>query len=312
MTRQAASTRLTPVAFDANGTVREARGFDLEDEDLGIGDRELHVHQPDDAQGGREPPDDVHDLEMRERKERRRRKDAGGVAGVDPGFLDVLHHRADVRVAPVRDRVDVDLERLLEEAVDEHAALHPLGRRAQLVRLVADAHRAAAEDVGRTCEHRVADPSGDADGLVGVGGHAPRRAGDAERAEQPAEALPVLGDVDRVEGRAEHLVPLLLERARELERRLAAELDDDALGLLPLADREHLLDPERLEVEAIRRVVVGRHRLGVAVDHHRVVAERAEALDGVHAAVVELDPLADPVRAGAEDDDARAAVTQRP
>ena len=26
-TRQAAATRLTPVAFDANGTVRDARGF---------------------------------------------------------------------------------------------------------------------------------------------------------------------------------------------------------------------------------------------------------------------------------------------
>src|SRR5439155_16289715 len=41
--------------------------------------------------------------------------------------------------------------------------------------------------------------------------------------------------------------------------------------------------------------------------HHRLVAERAEALRGVDAAVVELDPLADPVRAGAEDDDRAAA-----
>ena len=69
-----------------------------------------------------------------------------------------------------------------------------------------------------------------------------------------------------------------------------------------------MLDVERLEVEPVGGVVVGRDRLRVAVDHHRLVAERAEALGGVDAAVVELDPLADPVRAGAEDDDARLAA----
>ena len=98
--------------------------------------------------------------------------------------------------------------------------------------------------------------------------------------------------------------PARLDRARELERRLAAELDHDALGLLALEHGEHRRLVERLEVEAVRGVVVGRDRLRVAVDHHRLVAERAEGLHGVHAAVVELDALADPVRAGAEDDDA--------
>ena len=97
--------------------------------------------------------------------------------------------------------------------------------------------------------------------------------------------------------------PGLLERARQLQRRLAAELDDHALGLLLLADREHVLGRQRLEVEAVGGVVVGRDRLRVAVDHHRVAAELARGHRRVHAAVVELDPLADPVRAGAEDDD---------
>ena len=74
-------------------------------------------------------------------------------------------------------------------------------------------------------------------------------------------------------------------------------------GLLLLADREHVLGGQRLEVEAVGGVVVGRDRLRVAVDHHRVAAELARGHRRVHAAVVELDPLADPVRAGAEDDD---------
>ena len=120
---------------------------------------------------------------------------------------------------------------------------------------------------------------------------------DAELVEQPAEALAVLGEVDRVERRAEDRNARVLERARELQRRLAAELDDDAVRLLALADGEHRGGVERLEVEAVARVVVGRDRLGVAVDHHGLVAERAERLRRVDAAVVELDALADAVRA---------------
>ena len=59
---------------------------------------------------------------------------------------------------------------------------------------------------------------------------------------------------------------------------------------------------ERLEVQPVGRVVVGRHGLGVAVDHDRLEPGLAQREAGVHAAVVELDALADPVRARPEDD----------
>ena len=105
-------------------------------------------------------------------------------------------------------------------------------------------------------------------------------------------------------------VPRIVDAGRvqpggELQRRLAAELDHHALRLLDLADREHVLERQRLEVQAVGGVVVGRDRLGVAVDHHRVAAGLAHGLGGVHAAVVELDPLADAVGARAEDHHAR-------
>ena len=74
---------------------------------------------------------------------------------------------------------------------------------------------------------------------------------------------------------------------------------------------EHLLRRQRFEVEPVGRVVVGRDRLGVAVDHHGLVAEPAERLDGVDAAVVELDALPDAVRSRAEDHD-RGLVPTRP
>src|SRR5207249_9007020 len=48
-----------------------------------------------------------------------------------------------------------------------------------------------------------------------------------------------------------------------------------------------------------------RDRLRVAVDHHRLVAGVAEGEAGVHAAVVELDALADAVRPRAADHELR-------
>src|SRR3712207_2386658 len=70
--------------------------------------------------------------------------------------------------------------------------------------------------------------------------------------------------------------------------------------------RSYLLDSQRLEVEAIRGLVIRRDRLRVAVDHDGVEAERAECLRRVDAAVVELDSLADAVGARAEDDHGRS------
>jgi hypothetical protein len=103
--------------------------------------------------------------------------------------------------------------------------------------------------------------------------------------------------------RPEDPVTRLLDVAREPERRLAAELRHDADRLLPIAHCEHFLGRQWLEVQPVGRVVVRRHRLGVAVDHHGLVAERSEGLRRVDAAVVELDALPDAIWAGAEDHD---------
>ena len=60
---------------------------------------------------------------MRLAAERVRRQHAGRVARVDAGLLDVLHDPADPDVLAVAQRVDVDLDRVLHEAVEEDRAL---------------------------------------------------------------------------------------------------------------------------------------------------------------------------------------------
>ena len=123
--------------------------------------------------------------------------------------------------------------------------------------------------------------------------------------------MAVLGQVDRAVRRPQDRVAGVLDRAGKPERRLPAELRDHAHRLLSVADREHLLRGERLEVQPVGRVVVGRDRLRVAVDHDGLEPERPEGLRRVHAAVVELDALPNAVRAGAEDHDARAPARRR-
>ena len=55
-----------------------------------------------------------------------------------------------------------------------------------------------------------------------------------------------------------------------------------------------------LEVQAVGGVVVGGYGFRVAVDHDGLVTIFAQGEGGVHAAVVELDTLADTVRTAAQ------------
>ncbi len=94
---------------------------------------------------------------------------------------------------------------------------------------------------------------------------------------------------------------------RKLQRRLAAKLHDHAMqgavGSFGIDDLQHVFGRERLEIQTIRGVVVGRHRFRIAVDHDGFVAGVMQREAGMAAAVVELDALADPVRSAAKDDD---------
>ena len=170
---------------------------------------------------------------VRER-ERLRGQHAGRVAGVDARLLDVLHHGGDVDVLPVAQRVDVDLDRVLDEPVDEHRAADRAHRRAELVVVVADPHRAAAEHVRRAHEHRVADlvsAAASASSAPSTVAHGGQRT-PSSRASAPKQ-LAVLGQVDRGVRRAHDPVAGGLDPAGEPQRRLPAELGHDAVRASP-------------------------------------------------------------------------------
>ncbi len=162
---------------------------------------------------------------------------------------------------------------------------------------VDDLHRAAAEHVARAHQQWKPDLGRALERLGRRAGRSVRRRLVAEPVEQRTETRTVFSEVDRVGGRPEYRNAGFLQPGRQLQRGLATELDYHALGLLDLTDPEDVLERQWLEVQAIGGVVVGRDGLRIAVDHHRIATRLAHRLRGVHAAVVELDPLADAVGA---------------
>ena len=95
----------------------------------------------------------------------------------------------------------------------------------------------------------------------------------------------------------------LLQRQRQIQRRLPAELHDHAVRLLRVVDVQNFFQRERLEVQPVAGVVVGRDGLRIAVDHDRLEAEILQREGRMAAAVIELDSLPDAVGPAAQDHD---------
>ena len=221
---------------------------------------------------------------------------------MDAGFLDMLHDADDEGVLAVAEAVDVDLGGVGQIAVEQQRVLaehgvdlpglvvrvarldvggHQFRQRAEqivaeLVVLADDLHRAAAEHIGRAHHQRQAEIGRDQAGLLDRIGDAVLRLLQAELVEHALEAVAVFGEVDGVGRGAEDRYFGGFQRPRQLQRGLAAELHDDAVqlavGALLRKDLEHVLGGQRLEIEPVGGVVVGRHGFRVAVDHDGFVA----------------------------------------
>ncbi len=256
---------------------------------------------------------------------------------MDAGLLDMFHDAGHEHIRAVAECVDVDLDRIRQVAVEEqrvraehrvdlaglvvgvaglHVRRHEARQRVEQVAVergvgADDRHGAPAQHIGRPHHQRQPERGRDEARLFDRVADAVLGLFQPKLVEQALEPIAVLGEVDRIDRSAEDGDPRSLESGREFQRGLSAELHDDALqgavGAFGRQNLEHVLRGQRLEIEPVRRVVVGRHRLGVAVDHDRLETGIAQRETGVAAAVIELDTLPDAVRAAAEDHDLVAA-----
>ena len=184
-----------------------------------------------------------------------RRQRTRRVARMHTGLFDVLHDRADHDLLAVADRIDVDLDRLIEKVIEQHRrrirhdeCVAQIARQIGLV--VHDFHRATAEHVRRPHHHRESRSRRPLRCR-------PRRsrpcgspaAADPTFVDHLLEALPIFGPIDRIGAGADDRHAFRLQRVDELQRRLAAELHDDAGRSLHFDDREHVFERHRFEIQ---------------------------------------------------------------
>ena len=306
------------------GGARDARiHFDHDHAPVDGIDRELHVRaaglDADLAQHAKRGV--AHDLIFLV-GQRQRRRDGDGIAGVHAHRIDVLDRADDDAIVRlVAD--DLHLEFLPAEhaLLDEHlvgwrgvdAALDDLD---EFVAVVGDAAAGAAHREAR------ADDRGQADVLERGERLAQRldvmraRRLQADLGHRLAEQFAILGLVDRLGGRADHLDVILLQHAhflqaeRAVERGLPAhgrqqrEAAGDRIALLG-DDLGDDLRRDRLDIGPVRRLRIGHDRGGVGIDEDDSIALRAQRLARLRARIVELAGLADDDRARADDEDRR-------
>ncbi|OQA40045.1 MAG: hypothetical protein BWY49_01138 [Candidatus Omnitrophica bacterium ADurb.Bin314] len=239
-------------------------------------------------------------------RDRPARDGTGRITRVYPRPFDMFHDGRDMSVRAVGKGIHLAFKRLAEEPVDQHGVFGTyLDRLSSIspehVLVIDDLHPAPAENEGGTDHDGVADLTRDRDGFLDRPCDAAFRLRNAELDHLLTKELAVFGERDALRRRPEDPDAGVLELLSDVERCLPSELDDDAFRFFLLIDGQHVLDRKRFKIELVGRVIIGRDRFGIAVDHDRFVARRAEREDRVHAGIIELDSLPDAIRPAAED-----------
>ena len=231
-------------------------------------------------------------------------------------LFDVLHDRAHDYLLAVADQIHVDLDRRIQEVVQQHRTLiadfHGSAHvAAQLLFVVDDLHGTPTQNIGRTNDDGIRDLLGSRDAFLDAAYDAVRRLFQAQLAYQLLKTLAVFSKIDRIGRGTDDRHSGRFEARGEIERRLATKLHDHAMRPLQRDNLHHILEGHWLEEQAVGNVVVGGNCLGVAVDHDGLVPVFAHCESSVHTAVVKLDALANAVWPTAQHHDLLAVGGQR-
>ena len=171
------------------------------------------------------------------------------------------------------------------------------------VDVVGDDHGASTEHIAGANQHRQTDFTRHARGFFGNERRAVPRLWDAQFVQQAAEPAPVFREVDGFRRCADDGDSVALQFQREVQRRLPSKLHDNACGLFPLHDGENIFQRQRLEVQAIGSVVIGRDRFRIAIYHDGLKPIGPQRERSVAAAVIEFNTLPDAIGATSQNHD---------
>ena len=225
---------------------------------------------------------------------------------MNTGLLNVLHDTADHNISAVTDGIDIHLDGSIQEVIkqnravigDQHRVTHVAH---QFGFVIDDLHGPATQHVRRAHHQRVANLAGRHDAFLVAAHSGVFRLLQTQALDHLLEALAVFGAVNGVRTGADNGHTGGFQATGQFQRSLTAVLDNHALGLLDVDDFQHVFQGDRLEIQPVGGVVIGRHGLRVAVDHDGFVAVFTHGQGRVHTAVVEFDALTNAVGATADD-----------
>ena len=269
--------------------------------------RVLHVHQAGDLQlGGHRVGVLAHRIDGRLRKLVRRHHHRR-VARVHAGKLHVLEHPADDEraVLGVGDAVDIHLGGVFQKFIHEH---RPLRRRlhrvlhimAQFGIRIHNLHCAPTEHKRRPHQHGIIQLVRGSQRFLFVGSEAVGRLRDVQLVQHRGKHFAILRALDALRARAQNVYAIGLQIEREIQRRLPAELRNDAPAFFTLINVQHILERERFKKQFVARVVIRGNRFRIRIHHQRLEPILLQRERRVHAAVIELNPLPNPIRTTAE------------
>src|SRR5665213_149191 len=143
--------------------------------------------------------------------------------------------------------------------------------------VVYDLHCTAAEYIRWAHQHGVSDSRCGFDRPIHTRSSTVVGLTNAELARDRVETLTILCDIDRVRRCAKNRNASCFESARQLERRLAAQLHYHSDRLFTIDDLQDVFERQWLKIQLVGDVEVGRHRFRIRVDHYRLESLIAES-----------------------------------
>ena len=152
---------------------------------------------------------------------------------MDAGFFDVFHDPGNVDLFAITDRVNVHFDGVAQVAVDQHGSvtgdLHGFRHvAAQAFGIVDDLHASATQNVRWAQQDRVADVFSDAFNFFRRPAQAVGGLEQANIVQQLLEPFPVFRQINGIGRCTENRNPCLFQSRSNFQRRLPAELHDDA------------------------------------------------------------------------------------
>ena len=216
----------------------------------------------------------------------------------------VLHYAGYQDVLAVADRVHLDLFAHHVLVYEYRMVLgYPVDypdKLAYLLIVKGYPHALAAQHIGGAHENRVAELVRGLYGLLFGKDGVTRGPPYPRFGEHLVEELPVLGLVHVFSGGSENWNSHLHKGLGQLYGGLASKLHYGPVRLFDIYDIFDILRGKGLKVELVSDIEVRRHSLRVIVYYYGLVARRGKGPGRVYRAVVELDSLSYPYRAGAQ------------